>query len=55
VDMAVVIAWALGTGFLLFWLLKKTIGLRASREEELEGLDMPEHGILAYPEQATVS
>lgn len=50
IDMVAVTAWGLGTGFVLFWVLKKTIGLRASREEELEGLDMPEHGIEAYPE-----
>ncbi|MEE8442792.1 MAG: ammonium transporter [Dehalococcoidia bacterium] len=50
ISMAVVAAWALGTGLALFWVLKITMGIRASREEELEGLDMPEHGIVAYPE-----
>ena len=35
----------------LFWTLARTVGLRASREEELGGLDEPEHGVLAYPEQ----
>lgn len=49
VDIAALIAWVLVTGFLTFWLIKKTIGLRASREEELQGLDIPEHGIEAYP------
>jgi ammonia channel protein AmtB len=28
------------------------MGLRASEEEEDEGLDEPEHGALAYPEMA---
>ena len=50
IDMAVVSVWGFGSGFILFWLLKKTIGLRASREEEMAGLDVPEHGIEAYPE-----
>ncbi|MBI4200804.1 MAG: ammonium transporter [Chloroflexi bacterium] len=50
IDMVVVAAWGLGTGFILFFALKKTMGLRAPREEEMEGLDMPEHGIEAYPE-----
>ncbi|MSQ12319.1 MAG: ammonium transporter [Dehalococcoidia bacterium] len=50
VNMAVVTAWGLGTGFVLFSILKRTIGLRASREEELQGLDVSEHGIEAYPE-----
>lgn len=49
IDMAVVIVWAYGTGWILFRILKATMGLRASREEELQGLDMPEHGIDAYP------
>ena len=35
------------------WLvLKKTIGIRVSREEELAGLDIGEHGNLAYPDFA---
>ena len=29
---------------LVFFLLKKTIGLRVSREEEIDGLDIHEHG-----------
>ena len=49
IDVGVVLVWGLGTGFLLFGLLKATIGLRASREEELAGLDVPEHGTEAYP------
>ncbi len=36
---------------LLFWgLIKATVGLRVSPEEELEGLDIGEHGISAYPD-----
>ena len=50
ISMGTVVAWALGTGLVLFWALDRTMGLRASREEELEGLDEPEHGTLAYPE-----
>lgn len=33
---------------LLFFALKKTIGLRVSKEEELKGLDLGEHGMEAY-------
>ena len=29
----------------IFFILKKTIGLRASREEEVRGLDLTEHGL----------
>jgi Amt family ammonium transporter len=48
ISMGVVTAWALVTGLALFFLLKITMGVRASREEELAGLDIPEHGIAAY-------
>ncbi len=40
--------WSFGTCFLLFKLLKAVIGLRVSPEEELEGLDVAEHGGHAY-------
>lgn len=49
IDIAVLIAWVAPTAFLTFYFIKKTMGLRASREEELQGLDIPEHGIEAYP------
>jgi Amt family ammonium transporter len=51
VAVVAVTAWSLDTGFLMFWALKKTVGLRAPREEELSGLDLPEHGALCYPEE----
>lgn len=36
---------------IVFWrLIKSTIGLRVEPEEEFEGLDIGEHGIVAYPE-----
>ena len=34
--------------FLIFYILKVTIGLRVSKVEETEGLDMHEHGMDAY-------
>ncbi|MBI4786922.1 MAG: ammonium transporter [Chloroflexi bacterium] len=49
INMATVTVWALGTGLLVFGFIKRTIGLRASREEEISGLDIPEHGYEAYP------
>jgi Amt family ammonium transporter len=30
--------------------LRKTIGIRVSEEEEREGLDLGEHGNMAYPD-----
>jgi Amt family ammonium transporter len=55
IDIGALFIWVAPTAFLLFWGLKKTMGLRASRKEELEGLDMPEHGLEAYPEDAPVT
>jgi Amt family ammonium transporter len=34
----------------LFWIIKKTVGLRVSAREEMEGLDISEHGMWGYPE-----
>jgi Amt family ammonium transporter len=34
----------------MFKVVSKTIGLRVSKEEELEGLDHTEHGGIAYPD-----
>ena len=40
-----VCAWVGVAITLVFFLLKKTIGLRVSREEEIDGLDIHEHGL----------
>ena len=40
--------WAFGLGLVLFYGIKKTIGLRVTPEEELKGLDIGEHGMEAY-------
>ena len=37
--------------FAIFCMIKKTIGLRVSAEEEDAGLDISEHGMYGYPEQ----
>lgn len=36
------------TAFIILIIIKKTTGLRVSKEEELEGLDLHEHGMDAY-------
>ena len=46
--------WVIVTMSIVFIVLKKTIGLRVSKEEELEGLDSTEHGLeSAYPDFVT--
>ena len=42
-------AWAVVTSLVFLLILKKTIGLRVTEKEEIEGLDLSEHGALAYP------
>jgi Amt family ammonium transporter len=43
-------AWVTVTTGVLFFAIKKTIGLRVSAEEEIQGLDAMEHGSIAYPQ-----
>ena len=50
VSMVAVVVWSLVTGFALFFLLKFSMGVRVSEEEEMQGLDISEHGIQTYPE-----
>ncbi len=48
IGVGAVAAWAMGLGFLVFYILKKTIGVRVSKRIEEEGLDIYEHGESAY-------
>ena len=41
--------WAVVLAYIFFYILKISIGLRVTKEEEIEGLDIAEHGIRAYP------
>ena len=36
--------------FGLFWIIKKTVGLRVDERHEVDGLDISEHGMWGYPE-----
>jgi Amt family ammonium transporter len=42
-------AWSFGVSFALFMAIKSVMGMRVSPQEEFDGLDMHEHGMLAYP------
>jgi Amt family ammonium transporter len=50
ISAAVCAGFAFGMGLVIFGLIKYTIGLRAPVKEEIEGLDLSEHGFSAYPE-----
>jgi Amt family ammonium transporter len=42
--------FAFGVSAIAWLILKAIVGIRVSEEEEIEGLDIGEHGITAYPE-----
>jgi len=52
-GVVTVAAWAFGGSFLLFKLMQVIYGIRVSAKEELEGLDIAEHGTMGYPEFGT--
>ena len=53
ISVAVVSIWAFGMGYLTFKLMDRAFGIRVPPEEELQGLDIPEHGAPAYPDFIT--
>lgn len=44
-GLAAVALWVAVTMFIIFALIKKTIGLRVTEQEEIDGLDSHEHGL----------
>ncbi|PMH41227.1 ammonium transporter [Vibrio sp. 10N.286.49.B3] len=49
----VIFAWVFGASLAVWAVLKATIGIRVTEEEELEGMDMHDCGVGAYPEFVT--
>jgi len=49
-----IVAWAFGATYVVFWCVNKVKSMRVAPEVEEEGLDVPEFGMPAYPEDATV-
>jgi Amt family ammonium transporter len=41
-------AWVFVSAYVFFWIVEKLIGNRVSAETELQGLDVPEMGVLGY-------
>ncbi len=50
IGSAAITAATIGSGLALMYAVKATGTLRISKEDELEGLDISEHGGPAYPE-----
>ncbi|MBL4887623.1 MAG: ammonium transporter [Flavobacteriaceae bacterium] len=48
IGIAAYAAICAGSTYIIIYTLKKTIGIRVSEKEELEGLDLHEHGTKAY-------
>lgn len=42
------VAYVLVMAIIVFTIIDKTVGLRVTKEEELDGLDIHEHGCSAY-------
>jgi Amt family ammonium transporter len=55
IGSASVVAATLASSVVLMYAVKATGTLRVSREGELEGLDLHEHGVVAYPEYALIA
>jgi len=55
IGIGTAFVWAFGTAFILFKLIDMTIGLRISKEEELLGVDIVEHGTHAYNDFQTLN
>ncbi|WP_040478800.1 ammonium transporter [Mariniradius saccharolyticus] len=52
-GIAIVGAFCFVTSWLIFFTLKRTIGIRVDEKEEREGLDINEHSMQAYPDFAS--
>lgn len=54
IAVAVLFVWGFGISFVFFKVLDKVWGLRVAPQVELDGLDIPEMGVLAYPDLSLV-
>ena len=50
IGAATIFVWVFATSFVVWFALKKIIGIRVSEEEEYEGVDKADCGMEAYPE-----
>ena len=50
VGAITIFTWVFGASFVVWFVLKKVVGIRISEEEEYDGADLSECGMEAYPE-----
>lgn len=53
IAIGTVVVWGGVAAGAVFLMIKNSMGLRVSREEEIAGLDVTEHGLRAYPDDET--
>jgi ammonium transporter, Amt family len=50
IGAATIFTWVFGSSFIVWFVIKKVMGIRVSEEEEYNGVDISECGMEAYPE-----
>lgn len=50
IGIATIFGWTFGASLIVWLIIKKIMGVRVSEEEEMEGVDIAECGLDAYPE-----
>ena len=53
IGAATIFVWVFGASLITFGIIKATMGIRVTEEEEYEGVDLAECGMEAYPEFIT--
>ena len=53
VGIVTIFTWVFGVSLLVWFIIKKVMGIRVSEEEEYNGVDLTECGLEAYPEFTT--
>jgi len=53
VGMLTIFIWVFATSAVVWFAIKAVMGIRVTEEEEIEGVDISECGMEAYPEFAT--
>lgn len=55
VGLLTIFVWVFGTSLVVWFIIKKLMGIRVTEEEEFDGVDISECGMEAYPEFTNAS
>jgi Amt family ammonium transporter len=50
IDIGALLVWGIGTSLIFWKILNKIMKIRVNAADEISGLDIPEMGVLAYPD-----